>query len=196
MRLLCRTRDRRRSCAKPSHSVREDWTRFNFFGDVSVHKTERYLGCKQRIRKAVNDHIGIERSDRSTERIGDFSLMWNTSGLVDDPVQRLMHTMPFIRPYAECWIMPSVPVSESVVSAELERRQEGQESVAWLKARETASRRSQPSESLFFGLEIGLDIDQMCCSTFAVSRSYHRHKREGACESIAAAQQTGSLQTR
>jgi hypothetical protein len=24
--------------------------------------TERYLGCKQRIRSAVNDHIGIEPS--------------------------------------------------------------------------------------------------------------------------------------
>ena len=27
---------------------------------VSVQTTERYLGCKQRIRGAVNDHIGIE----------------------------------------------------------------------------------------------------------------------------------------
>ncbi len=29
-------------------------------GYVSVHTTERYLGCKQRIRSAVNDRIGIE----------------------------------------------------------------------------------------------------------------------------------------
>ena len=29
-------------------------------GHVSVQTTERYLGCKQRIRSAVNDHIGIE----------------------------------------------------------------------------------------------------------------------------------------
>ena len=29
-------------------------------GHVSVQTTERYLGCKQRIRGAVNDHIGIE----------------------------------------------------------------------------------------------------------------------------------------
>jgi len=27
---------------------------------VSVQTTERYLGCKQRINGAVNDHIGIE----------------------------------------------------------------------------------------------------------------------------------------
>jgi integrase len=29
-------------------------------GDVSVQTTERYLGCKQRIRSAGNDRIGIE----------------------------------------------------------------------------------------------------------------------------------------
>ena len=29
-------------------------------GHVSVQTTERYLGCKQRIRLAVNNHIGIE----------------------------------------------------------------------------------------------------------------------------------------
>jgi site-specific recombinase XerD len=29
-------------------------------GHVSIQTTERYLGYKQRIRSAVNDHIGIE----------------------------------------------------------------------------------------------------------------------------------------
>jgi hypothetical protein len=29
-------------------------------GHVSIQTTERYLGCKQRIRAAVNDRIGIE----------------------------------------------------------------------------------------------------------------------------------------
>jgi len=29
-------------------------------GHASVQTTERYPGCKQRIRGAVNDHIGIE----------------------------------------------------------------------------------------------------------------------------------------
>jgi len=29
-------------------------------GHISVQTTERYLGCKQRIRSAVNDRIGIE----------------------------------------------------------------------------------------------------------------------------------------
>ena len=31
-------------------------------GHVSVQTTERYLGCKQRFRDAVNDRIGIEPS--------------------------------------------------------------------------------------------------------------------------------------
>jgi hypothetical protein len=30
-------------------------------GHVSVQTTERYLGCKQRFRDAVNDHIGLEK---------------------------------------------------------------------------------------------------------------------------------------
>jgi hypothetical protein len=29
-------------------------------GHVSVQITEKYLGCKQRLREAVNDKIGIE----------------------------------------------------------------------------------------------------------------------------------------
>jgi integrase len=29
-------------------------------GHVSIQTTERYLACKQRIRSAVNDNIGIE----------------------------------------------------------------------------------------------------------------------------------------
>lgn len=32
-------------------------------GHVSVQTTEKYLGCKQRLRVAVNDHIGIEPED-------------------------------------------------------------------------------------------------------------------------------------
>lgn len=29
-------------------------------GHVSIQTTERYLGCKQRLRDAVNDRMGIE----------------------------------------------------------------------------------------------------------------------------------------
>ena len=32
-------------------------------GHISIQTTERYLGCKQRIRSAVNDRIGIEAED-------------------------------------------------------------------------------------------------------------------------------------
>src|ERR1019366_9200185 len=36
-------------------------------GHVSVQTTERYLGCKQRIRSAVNDRIGIEPTPLDTQ---------------------------------------------------------------------------------------------------------------------------------
>lgn len=29
-------------------------------GHVSIQTTERYLGCKQKLRRAVNDQLGIE----------------------------------------------------------------------------------------------------------------------------------------
>ena len=29
-------------------------------GHLSVQTTERYLGCKQKLRDAANDHIGLE----------------------------------------------------------------------------------------------------------------------------------------
>ena len=36
-------------------------TRFSFLlGHVSIQTTERYLGCKQKLRYAVNDTLGIE----------------------------------------------------------------------------------------------------------------------------------------
>jgi site-specific recombinase XerD len=36
-----------------------DQIRF-LLGHVSIQTTERYLGCKQRLRCAVNDRLGIE----------------------------------------------------------------------------------------------------------------------------------------
>ena len=54
------------------HDLRRSWARLCrlaggeleqiqfLLGHVSVQTTERYLGCKQRIREAVNDRIGIE----------------------------------------------------------------------------------------------------------------------------------------
>jgi len=53
--------DLRRSCAKLCHSAGGELEQIQFLlGDVSVQTTERYLDCKQRIRGAVNDRIGIE----------------------------------------------------------------------------------------------------------------------------------------
>jgi site-specific recombinase XerD len=53
--------DLRRSCAKLCHSAGGELEQIQFLlGHVSVQTTERYLGCKRRIRGAVNDHIDIE----------------------------------------------------------------------------------------------------------------------------------------
>lgn len=32
-------------------------------GHVSIHTSQRYLGCKQKLRFAVNDQMGIEPED-------------------------------------------------------------------------------------------------------------------------------------
>jgi hypothetical protein len=58
--------DLRRSRAKLCHASGGELDQIQFLlGHVSVQTTERYLGCKQRIRGAVNDCIGIEPSPTS-----------------------------------------------------------------------------------------------------------------------------------
>ena len=53
--------DLRRTCARLCHASGGDLEQIQFLlGHISVQTTERYLGCKQRIRSAVNDRIGIE----------------------------------------------------------------------------------------------------------------------------------------
>ena len=53
--------DLRRTCARLRHSAGGELEQIQFLlGHVSIQTTERYLGCKQRIRSAVNDRIGIE----------------------------------------------------------------------------------------------------------------------------------------
>ena len=53
--------DLRRSCARLCHAAGGEMEQIQFLlGHVSVQTTETYLGCKQRLRGAVNDRIGIE----------------------------------------------------------------------------------------------------------------------------------------
>jgi integrase len=53
--------DCRRTCARLCHAAGGELEQIQFLlGHVSVETTERYLGCKQRLRLAVNDHIGLE----------------------------------------------------------------------------------------------------------------------------------------
>jgi site-specific recombinase XerD len=53
--------DLRRTCARLCHEAGGELEQIQFLlGHVSVQTTERYLGCKQRLREAVNDQIGLE----------------------------------------------------------------------------------------------------------------------------------------
>src|ERR1700685_1874472 len=53
--------DLRRSCARLCHNAGGELEQIQFLlGPVSVQTTEKCLGCKKRLREAVNDKIGIE----------------------------------------------------------------------------------------------------------------------------------------
>jgi integrase len=53
--------DLRRTCARLCHLAGGELEQIQFLlGHVSVQTTEEYLGCKQKLRHAVNDHLGIE----------------------------------------------------------------------------------------------------------------------------------------
>ena len=58
--------DLRRTCARLCHEAGGELEQIQFLlGHVSVEMTERYLGCKQRLRQAVNDNIGLEPASNS-----------------------------------------------------------------------------------------------------------------------------------
>jgi integrase len=53
--------DLRRTCARLCYLAGGELDQIQFLlGHVSIQTTERYLGCKQRLRCAVNDSLGIE----------------------------------------------------------------------------------------------------------------------------------------
>jgi integrase len=53
--------DLRRTCARLCHLAGGELDQIQFLlGHVSIQTTEHYLGCKQKLRFAVNDKIGIE----------------------------------------------------------------------------------------------------------------------------------------
>ena len=53
--------DLRRTCARLCHLAGGELDQTQFLlGHVSIQTTERYLGCKQKLRDAVNDRMGIE----------------------------------------------------------------------------------------------------------------------------------------
>jgi integrase len=56
--------DLRRTCARLCHVASGELEQIQFLlGHVSVQTTEHYLGCRQRLKNAVNDYIGIEPKD-------------------------------------------------------------------------------------------------------------------------------------
>ena len=59
--------DLRRTCARLCRLAGGELDQIQFLlGHVSIQTTERYLGCKQKLRCAVNDRIGIEPEDAQT----------------------------------------------------------------------------------------------------------------------------------
>ena len=55
--------DLRRTCARLCHLAGGELEQIQFLlGHASVQTTERYLGCKQKFRHAVNDNLGLEDS--------------------------------------------------------------------------------------------------------------------------------------
>jgi hypothetical protein len=57
----CAARPSPRTCARLCHLAGGELDQIRFLpGHVSIQTTERYLGCKQKFREAVNDQMGIE----------------------------------------------------------------------------------------------------------------------------------------
>jgi integrase len=56
--LKCRMRHFRRTCARLCHAAGGELEQIQFLlGHASVQATERYIGCKQDLVRAVNDRL-------------------------------------------------------------------------------------------------------------------------------------------
>ena len=61
--------DLRRSCARLCHLAGGELDQIQFLlGHVSIQTTERYLGCKQKLRFAVSDRMSIEPNNVANSR--------------------------------------------------------------------------------------------------------------------------------
>jgi integrase len=53
--------DLRRTCTRLCHLAGGELDQIQFLlGHVSIQTTERYFGCRQKLRSAVNDRLGID----------------------------------------------------------------------------------------------------------------------------------------
>jgi len=69
--------DLRRTCARLCHLAGGELEQIQFLlGHVSVQTTERYLGCKQKFRNAVNDSLGLDGDDffPTPQQLPEFAL--------------------------------------------------------------------------------------------------------------------------
>jgi site-specific recombinase XerD len=61
--------DLRRSCARLCHGAGGELEQIQFLlGHASVQTTERYIGCKQKLREAVNDRFRISLLDNMPDK--------------------------------------------------------------------------------------------------------------------------------
>ena len=61
--------DLRRSCARLCHDLGGELEQIQFLlGHASVQTTERYIGCKQKLREAVNDRFQVSLYDQTPVR--------------------------------------------------------------------------------------------------------------------------------
>ena len=96
----------RRTCARLCHLAGGELEQIQFLlGHASVQTTERYLGCKQKLRHAVNDAIEWRTLDRRTqEDFGTALCRISDMGLYDRLYRRhwrgsslLLRRMPISR---------------------------------------------------------------------------------------------------